>query len=595
MQNRQAPNPPTRSASPAALACDLLVVGSGAGGLATAVTAARLGLDVIVVEKDARIGGTSAWSGGWMWIPGNPFARAQGVDDAQACRTYLRYELGALYDEDMVETYLAQGPRMVEFFRRATCLEFINGPSIPDFHGNSPGAALGQRAICAAPFDGRELGDAMALLKPPLDLISPFGMGVATLEFAHFVNFLRNRRSTLHVLRRVLRHWADRVRHGQGMYLVNGNALVARLLKSALDAGVRLLPSAPAQSLLLEDGAAVGARLLVSGEPVEIRARRGVVLAAGGFPFDAARRARMFPHTPTGREHWSAAPATNSGDGLRLGESAGGRVRTDGKAPAGWAPVSLVPRPDGSCAHFPHLGMDRAKPGVIMVRPDGQRFCNEADSYHDVVSALFAATAPGETPQAWMVCDHAALRRWGLGRVRPAPFPVGTWLRNGYLKKGRSIAELAGQCGIPPASLERTIARFNEAVRSGRDADFQRGEVAFNRGYGDPGQKPNPCLGPLQTGPFYAIRIVPGSLSTFAGLITDPSARVLDDRGEPVRGLYAVGNDMASIGRGNYPTGGFTLGPAMTFGFIAAHHACGIPLAGRAQQRDAEPAPEYVP
>jgi len=345
------------------------------------------------------------------------------------------------------------------------------------------------------------------------------------------------------------------------------------LLKTGLDLGVGFLTSSPARSLIMEKGAVVGARVGEPGRETEIRAARGVVLATGGFPWDTARRAQMFPHTPTGQEHWSAAPPTNTGDGLRLGESAGGRVRMDGKSPAGWAPVSLVPRPDGTFGHYPHLGIDRGKPGTIMVRSNGERFCNEADSYSDVITALFNATPQGEQPEAWLICDHAALRRWGLGRVLPAPAPIGPWLRNGYLKKGDSVADLARQCGIKTASLEQTILRFNEGARVGVDIDFHRGEVAFNRGYGDPSRKPNPCLGPLQIAPFYGLRIVPGCLSTFAGMVTDANACVLDNQDNPIAGLYSVGNDMASIGAGNYPAGGFTLGPALTFGFIAAHHA----------------------
>ncbi|MBN9461426.1 MAG: FAD-dependent oxidoreductase [Burkholderiales bacterium] len=560
-------------------ACDLLVVGSGAGGLATAVVAARLGLEVIVVEKDARVGGTSAWSGGWMWIPNNPLARAEGAaDDADASRTYLRHELGRAYDEALVEAFLTHGPRMIDFFQRETSVRFINGASIPDFHGNAPGAAPGNRAVGAAPFDGRRLRKDIRILKPPLDLISPFGMGIATGELRHFANFLRKPRSFAYVVRRVVHHRMDQLRYGRGMYLVNGNALVAMLLKSALDLGVKVCTSAAARSLLIDDGAVQGARIGIPGREVEVRAARGVVLATGGFPHDSGRRAGLFPHAPTGKEHWSAAPETNTGDGLRLGESAGGHVGTDVEAAAGWAPVSLVPRRDGRFSHFPHLGLDRAKPGAIMVHSSGQRFCNEADSYHDVTKALFEATPPGERPQAWLVCDHRFVRRWGVGRVRPAPFPLRPWLRNGYLKRGRTIGELAVACAMDPTSLEETVRRFNEHARQGRDPDFRRGETPFNRAYGDPEREPNPCLGPLDAAPFYAVRIVPGSLSTFAGLATDANARVLDRRGRPIPHLYAVGNDMASIAGGNYPSGGFTLGPAMTFGFIAAHHAAGISL-----------------
>ena len=569
----------TISENEARLACDLLVIGSGAAGLAAAVTAARRGLKVIVVEKDAHVGGTSAWSGGWMWIPGNPLARAAGAgDDQDAARAYLRHEFGAAYDEKLLETFLEEGPRMIDFFQKETSVQFINGPLMPDFHGRSPGAAVGNRAVGAAPLDGRELGNSIRMLRPPLDLISPFGMGVATGEFWHFLNYLQNPRSFVHVMRRVLRHRIDCLRYGQGMYLVNGNALVARLLKSAIDFGVNVLTSAPARSLVIEGNSVRGASIRMSARYIEVRASRGVVLATGGFPHDTDRRAKLFPHAPTGQEHWSAAPTTNTGDGLRLGENAGGYVPGNLKAAGNWSPVSLVPRGDGTFAHFPHLGMDRAKPGCIMVRPSGERFCNEADSYHDVISALFRATPPGKVPRAWLICDHACLRRWGLGRVRPAPFPIRPWLRNGYLKKASSIAELARVCEIDPISLEQTVRRFNEGAQIGSDPDFNRGETPFNRGYGDPDRKPNPCLAPLEIAPFYAVKIVPGSLGTFAGLVTDSNARVLDRQGRPIPNLYAVGNDMSSIGAGNYPAGGFTLGPAMTFAFIAAHHACGTPL-----------------
>lgn len=560
--------------------CDLLVIGSGAGGLASAVTAAVLGLDVVVIEKERHFGGTTAWSGGWMWLPRNPLARAAGIDeDEETIRTYLRHELGEDYDEAFVTMLIEQGPRMVDFFRRESTVDFIDGNLMPDFHGNTPGAGTGGRSLCAKPFDGRELGARLQDLRPPLEEIAPFGMNIASgADLQHFLNATRKLPSFLHVLRRLARHVVDRASHGRGLHLVNGNALVARLLKSADDLGIALLKGAAAVELLRDGERIAGAIVEQQGQRLTIQARRGVVLATGGFPHDLARKSALFPHAPTGREHWSAAPCANTGDGLRLGEAAGGHVRTDLPHAGAWAPVSLVPKPGGEPGRFPHL-VERAKPGALMVRGDGRRFCNEADSYHDVMQALFAATPVGEPAQAWLLCDHAFLRRYGLGRVRPRPFPIRPWLGNGYLKRGATVADLAAACGIDAAGLARTLEAYNAAAAEGLDPEFGRGETPYNRIQGAADNQPNPCVAPLGPGPFYAVRIVPGSLGTFAGLKTDAQARVLDDHDAPIPGLYAVGNDMSSMMAGRYPAGGITLGPAMTFGYVAAHHAGGIPLA----------------
>jgi succinate dehydrogenase/fumarate reductase flavoprotein subunit len=558
--------------------CDLLVIGSGAGGLSAAVTGASLGLDVVLIEKETQLGGTTAWSGGWMWIPRNPLAQAAGiVENPEQPKLYLRHELADGYDHARIDMFLDQGPRMVDFFQRETRLAFIDGNQIPDFHGKSPGAVAGGRSVCAAPFDGRELGPRIRDLKTPLEEISPFGMGIASgVDLRHFLNARSSLTSLLHVVRRLARHFADVLRFGRGLHLANGNALVARLLKSADELGIRIMPATPAQSLLTEGSRVVGARV-GQGKSIEIRARRGVVLACGGFPHDVARKAALFPHAPTGREHWSAAPEGNTGDGIRLGENAGGRIRADLADNGAWAPVSLVPHRDGSVGRFPHL-IERAKPGLIMVRNDGKRFVNEADSYHDVMKALFAATPPGAPAEAWAICDATFRKRYGLGRVRPIPFPTTPWLRNGYLKRGASIEALAQACDISTAGLQATIEHYNSFAARGEDPAFGRGDTPYNRVQGEMAHGPNPCVAPIEAAPFYALKIVAGSLGTFAGLHTDEHARVLDAESRPIDGLYAVGNDMASIMAGRYPSGGITLGPAMTFGYIAAHHAGGIPL-----------------
>jgi len=561
--------------------CDLLVIGSGAGGLSAAVTAAHLGLKVIVAEKDPQYGGTTAWSGGWMWVPRNPLAVEAGiVEDISAPLNYLRHELGAQFDEPRARTFLENGPQMVEFFRTQTALRFIDGNVIPDFHGNTVDACKGGRSLCAAPFDGKRLGPRIANLKPPLPETTLWGMGIASgAELRHFFNAMRKSASFWYVTKRVLAHWRDLLLHGRGMRLVNGNALVAALAASAFEKGVELRTSSPARKLLTENGRVVGAVLYSPQGDVTVRARRGVVVACGGFPHDKERKKELLPHTSTGNEHWSAASRGNTGDGLRLCESAGGVVARDLVQAAALAPVSLVPQRDGSFTHFPHL-IERAKPGLIAVTAKGERFANEADSYHDFIQGLIAATPKGQVVQGWLVCDHAFMRHYGLGAAKPAPMPLGPMLANGYLKRGSTLAELATACGISALGLEQTVQRYNRMAQEGVDADFAKGQTAYNRIQGDAAETDsrglkNPCMAPLLQAPFYAVNVLAGSLGTFAGLRVNNHAQVLDTQGAPIAGLYAGGNDMNSMMGGNYPSGGITLGPAMTFGYIAARHAAG--------------------
>ncbi len=407
-----------------------------------------------------------------------------------------------------LQTFLRYGPEMVEFFHQRTAVQFLSGSAMPDFHP-SPGAANGGRSVTAQPYDGRLLGDWLHRLRPPLETISLGGMGIAGgADMAHFFNATRSPRSALYAARRLLRHGWQRLRAGRGQHLVNGNALVARLLRSALDAGVRFQLNAPVVRLL-------------------------------------------------------QGPPDNQGEGIRLGESVGGQFDTSLRHPLAWAPVSRVTLASGQQLMFPHL-VERAKPGVIAVLPNGKRFVNEADSYHDFIAALLAATPAGDTPQAWLLADRRALRRYGLGHARPFPFTPTAWLRTGYLQRGNTLAELAKQCAIDANALAETVERFNHFASTGEDVDFHRGASAYNRAQGDH----QVTLGPLREGPFYAVRILPGSLGTFSGLQTDEHARVLDEQQQPIPGLYAIGNDMSSVMRGYYPSGGITLGPAMTFGYL---------------------------
>lgn len=564
------------SVSPLTQQCDVLVIGSGAGGLATAVSAAHHGLRVILVEKDPVLGGTTAWSGGWMWVPRNGLAVAAGiVEPIEAPRRYLAAEMGARADDPRVEQFLRRAPEMVEFFTSHTAVEFTDGNKVPDFH-DSDGMASGGRSVSVKPFDGRRLGHWIARLRPPLDVISLAGMGIAGgADMGHFLNATRSPRSFWYAGWRIVRHLRDLVFHRRGMTLVNGNALVAGLLRTALDLKVDIRTDAAARSLIVEQGQVRGAEVTIDGRLVAIRATRGVVLAAGGFPHDRVRQAQLFGHVQSGHAHFSAAPRSNTGDGLRLGETAGGMIEADMADAGAWAPVSLVPKANGETAHYPHL-LERAKPGFIAVLPDGRRFTNEANSYHDVMGALLAATPANAAPRAWLIGDAKARARFGIGAVKPFPFPDAPFLRNGYLKRAPDLAGLAAQCGIDPAALAETVSAFNAGARRGDDKAFERGASLYNRVQGDAGHGPNPSLAPLEQGPYYAVELVAGSLGTFSGLLTDANTRVLDAQNRPIAGLMAVGNDMSSIMGGHYPSGGITLGPAMVFGYLAGRTLAGL-------------------
>jgi succinate dehydrogenase/fumarate reductase flavoprotein subunit len=566
----------TAATNPTRISCDLLVVGSGASGLAAAVTAAYHGLKVVVVEKEAVFGGATAWSGGWMWVPGNPLAKRAGIDeDPQQPRTYLKNELGNRYDASRVDAFLDNAPRMVAFFEEHTDLQFVDGNAIPDIHGNVPGAGTQGHQVIAAPYDGREAGPLIRRLRKTMRETSLVGMPImAGKDLTAFLSVTRSVKSLLHVGRRVCRHLLDLAIHGRAMQLVNGVALIARLAKSAEKLGVQLIESAPAKRLMVENGAVRGAVVLAVQGEIEIRAAKGVVLAAGGFPNDVQRRKALFPRTPTGLEHLALPPASCSGDGIGLGESAGGSLVTDLASPVAWAPVSKVQYSDGSGGHFPHI-IDRAKPGVIGVLANGKRFVNEAGGYYDYTAAMVAAVPGGEEVASWLICDHRFQRRYGLGFAKPFPLPLMPYIRSGYLKRGASIEELGAVCGIVPDALAETVRNYNEHARRGEDPEFGRGSTPYNRKQGDPLHGPNPCVAPITQGPFYAVKVLPGSFGTFAGLKTNGFAQVLGRDDGPIEGLYAVGTDMASIMGGFYPSGGINLGPAMTFGYIAGLHAAG--------------------
>jgi FAD binding domain len=558
--------------------CDVLVVGSGAGGLSTAVSAAHRKLNTLVVEKEHVFGGTTARSGGWMWIPNNcPAVRAGVKDSVESARTYLQHETGKHFDAARIDAFLEAGPKAVEFYEKNTTLQFDLGPTFADYHPDAPGGMPGGRSFVARPFDGRELGAEIKRLRPPLREITVLGMMIGSgKELLHFFNVTRSPVSMWYVGKLFLKFARDMVFHGRPMRLTNGNALVARLAKSCMDLGVPIWTSSKVRSLITnEKDVVTGAIVETATGPVEVIAKKAVVLAAGGFPQDAVRRKELMPHAASGHEHVSPAPPGNTGDGLRLGEAVGATVDTSLPHSAAWVPVSRPRNSDGTLGVFPHF-VDRSKPGVIAVTRSGRRFTNEANSYHDFCQAMVKrCKEEGGEPTAWFVIDHRAFRKYGVGFAKPAPVPYGKLIKNGYLLKGNTLAELALQIGADVKQFEATILKFNESARHGEDPEFKKGSTSYNRSLGDPEHKPNPCVAPIESGPFYAVQLFIGDLGTFAGLKTNENAQVLNGKGKPITGLYSVGNDAASIMGGNYPGGGITLGPAITFGYIAARHMAG--------------------
>ena len=552
---------------------DVVVIGSGAGGMSTAITAKKHGLSVAIIEKEPVFGGTTAFSGGVLWIPLNKHAKAAGIADSRAdAITYMKEETGNFYAADAVEAFIDTGPEMVEWFERETAVKFV--PTLyPDYHPDVPGGVDVGRSILAAPFNTSTLGENLKRLRPPLATITFMGMmfNSSNADIKHFFNATKSATSFAYVTRRMIKHFAEMARYGRGVQVTSGNALAARLAKTVFDLGIPLYTDTPAEELIVKDGRVTGVR--VPG--ARLSASKGVVIATGGFAHDMGKLQKAYPHLARGGEHLSPVPEGNTGDGIRLAEQIGGHAPIEFNDTSAWMPVSRVPMGRGRVGAFPHL-LDRYKPGIIAVLRSGKRFTNESESYHDVGAALVRACDGQTETAAWLICDHPTIRKYGLGFAKPAPVPLGKYLSSGYIQKGSTLAELAAATGIDAAALEATVTAYNRGAEHGEDPEFGRGRTSFNRYLADPEHKPNPCVGPIRRGPFYALKIVMGDLGTFDGLRTTVQGQVQRADGSPIEGLFAVGNDRASIMGGNYPGAGITLGPAMTFGYITGRHLAGI-------------------
>jgi len=561
-------NTASRFPAPDEAQFDLIVLGSGAAGFAAAATAACKGLKVLLVEKAAQFGGTSAISGGAVWLHGTDQARAAGVEDSpEAMRRYLHKTIGPGYNAELVDAYIDQGHRALRWLEAHTELKYALRPLSPDYYPDEEGATDRGRALEMLEYDGRRLGDHFKDLKmPPAGMLLFGGMMVNRVDIQHFLSFRRSPRSLWHCLKLMGRYGIDRLSHPRGTRLTTGNALIARLATSAFANGLTLWLNSRTDELIVDDGAVIGALISREGRQVRVLSRGGVVCATGGFaaaPEAAAQR------PDTGSAHLSMSPPGNVGDGLRLAQAAGAVLGQGLAANFFWAPVSEVTHRNGERERFPHLVTDRAKPGVIAVNRAGERFVNESDSYHHFVQRMFAT---GSTP-CWLVCDAEALNKYGLGLARPKPVDNAALIEAGYLYRADSAEQLAAQIGIDPQGLRRTLDSYNRDAREGVDRAFGKGGNSYNRYMGDPEHQPNPCNAPLLKAPWYALRLHTGDLGSARGLASDGQGRVLDASGAPIPGLYAAGNDMNSLMDGTYPGPGITIGPGLTFGWLAACHA----------------------
>lgn len=557
---------------------DVIVIGSGGAGFSAALHSAIDGARVLLVERTSHVGGTTALSAATSWIPGTQRGLKVNPDDTpERVATFLNHAVGDRSDPAMRQAFIDNGPKAVEKLERDTALQFQVRMLHPDYLSELEGSVLRGRAIEPQPFDGKLLGPNMTLVRPPIPEFTVLGgMMVDRDDIFHLLRLKETWASFNYSVRIIVRHFLDKLFYPRSTRWVMGNAMIARMLYSYIQRKGHLVTQTEVVSLLKNDEGVHGVVLRQTrgnGQTIErtLNVKGGVVMASGGFNRHPTRRADMLPGA---QEAWCPAGPGHTGSAQQLALDAGGRFGTGGLSNAFWAPVSIRQRADGSTAAFPHFVMDRGKPGMITVDSQGQRYVNESTSYHLFGMAMQAHHATTPSVPSWLVCDATALKRYGLGMIRPGGGGLNAFFNDGYLKRGNTLQDLAKRINVPADKLQATVERFNAFAEAGVDPDFQRGTTDYQRANGDATWKgPNPCLGALREGPFYAIALYPGDIGAATGLVCDTHARVLDKYQQPIPGLYACGNDMHAIMGGVYPAPGITIGPGVTFGYLAAQHA----------------------
>ncbi|MBF6242636.1 MULTISPECIES: 3-oxosteroid 1-dehydrogenase [Nocardia] len=541
---------------------DVVVVGSGAAGMTAALAAAHHGLRAVLIEKAAHYGGSTARSGGGVWIPGNKALQASGrPDDREEARRYLHSIIGDVVPKEKIDTYIDRGAEAFDFVLDHSPLRMTWVPGYSDYHPEAPGGLGSGRSCEPKPFDLKVLGAEAAKLEPPYAK-APLNVVVMQTDFVRLNLIRRHPKGMMRAMRVGARTYLAKFtgKHIVGM----GQAIIAAMRKGLMDANVPVLLDTPLTKLITDGDRVVGVEATVDGEPTIFKARYGVVLGTGGFEHNAEMR-EQYQRKPITTE-WTTGAAANTGDGIRAGMEVGGDIGF--MEDAWWGPTIFK----GGKPWFALA--ERNLPGAIMVNADGKRFGNESAPYVEAVHTMYGGKwgqgdGPGENIPAWLVFDQRYRNRYIFAGLQPGQRFPSRWMENDNIVKADTLEELAQRLGVPADNLAATVARFNAFAEKGVDEDFGRGKSHYDRYYGDPTVKPNPCLAALVQGPFYAAKIVPGDLGTKGGLVTDTAARVLRADGSVIEGLYAAGNSSTPVMGHTYAGPGATIGPALTFGYLA--------------------------
>ena len=554
-------------------AFDFLVVGTGAGAMTAALCAHGRGATTLLIEKSDHYGGNSAMSGGGMWIPNNHLMAEAGVHDTpeEALQYFKAITRGAV-PEERLQAYLKNAPEMARYMTENTRLRLQALPDYADYYPELPGGKPGARSVEPTSFDARLLGDEFDRMREPaVQVLMMKRIAMTVLEAR--ILLCRSPGWGKLTARLMGGYWLDiggRLKSKRDRRLALGNALIGMLRLSLMDRGIPLWLNTPAHKLIVEDGRVVGVLAEKEGRPILIRANKGVVMAAGGFESNDAMRKKYLPN-PT-RADWTCGSRESTGDAIRMGTEVGAAL--DLMDDAWWGPTTVVPGEDRARM----LVIEKALPGCIFVNKRGERFVNEASPYIDVVNAMYAKHTPASPcVPAYFVFDATYRSKYPCGPFlqssQQPDWRLPKIFKQNYLRKSDTLEGLAAQLGIDSKALQASVKKFNEYARTGKDLDFHKGESLFDRYYGDANVKPNPCLAPLDKPPYYGMEALAGDLGTKGGLKTDANARVLTEAGEQIPGLYAIGNCSASVMGRSYAGAGATIGPAMTFGYIAARDA----------------------